>query len=421
MPLDRTPDWFRNAEFMYKIPGDDPAAYVDDRGLIPPDVVRGPGVGSEKLIEKYHEMGTRVISYITFSNRYLNPEQPKDWRFRLADAPEFCIYDEKSVREKSLFADSVDPRRLDICQNTEGLVEEMLREVRLYMEAGLDGIFVDHGFGVTKCYGEELGVHEHIYHEENIAGLKEEYLRFTPGRPGPCDDPLGNYAYAMLLRKAMGAMDEYGEDKVIVINSTFWPFYYSAQPVKKFVMYMPKQLRIVPGIFWDSCHACMVESHVTVPRRYISKDDNDDVTVRWGEWDQWVKLGQMPEVYEARGKRQLALGYYGKDDPKEDAFFSFATAKLSNLIWDVGGEPGLRFCSFRLGAPLEESETEGSVHYRRYEGGLVAVNPSDVRCSASVKTGNLLDRFSGEVLAASGGSVRVELGPGTGRVYTSVA
>lgn len=418
MPVDRTPQWFTEAEIMYTLSGDDFPGYVRDKCLVPPDLVRGPGVGQEKQIQRYHELGVRVISYITFSNRYLNPDQPKDWRFRLADAPELCIYDEKSVRERSLFADSVDPRRLDICQNTPALVEEMLREVRCYMEAGLDGIFVDHGCGVTKCYGEELGVHEHIYHQEDIDGLSEDYLRFTPGLPGPCDDALSNYAYAMLLKRAMEVMDEYGRDKVIVINSTFWPFYYSPRPIKKYVMYMPRNLRTVPGIFWENCHACMVESHITVPRRFISAEHDDDVTVRWGDHANWLKLAQIPERFEKQGKRQLALSYYGKDDPVEDAFYSFATAKLSNLIWDVGGPPGMRFCKFKLGMPLDdEMRKENKLLYRRYQNGFVAVNPSDRRASASVESGSVVDYFSGNTVAAKSGKTAVELGPQSGRVY----
>ncbi len=417
MPVDRTPDWFEHAELIYRLQGDDFSKYIEENSLVPPALVRGPGPDKEQEIKRYHDIGTKVISYITFSNRYLNPDQPKDWRFRLADAPELCIYDEKSVRERSLFADSVDPRRLDICQNTEELVQEMLREVRC-MEAGLDGIFVDHGCGVTKCYGEELGVHEHIYHDEDIEGVPEGYLRFTPGLPGPCDDALSNYSYAMLLKRAMDVMDEYGKDKIIAINSTFWPFYYSARPIKKYVMYMPKNLRIVPGIFWENCHACMVESHITVPRRFISAEDDDDVTVRWGRWEDWLRLAEIPEKYAKQGKRQLALSYYGKDDPKEYAFFSFATAKLSNLIWDVGGESGMRFCKFRLGEPMDAAmQVDGSAYYRRYERGFVVVNPSDLPTSTSVESSKVIDYFTGDALPASKDHVSVSLAPKSGRVY----
>ncbi len=418
MPVDKVPEWFRNAELAYPLSGDDFRRYLKENDLVPPTLLRGPGVGREKEIERYHDLGVKVISYITFSNRYLNPEQPKDWRFRLADAPELCIYDEKSTRERSLFADSVDPRRLDICQNTEALAEEMLREVRVYMESGLDGIFVDHGCGVTKCYGEELGVHDHIYHSDDIKALPESYLRFTPGLPGPCDDALGNYAYAMLLRRAQDVMDEYGKDKIIAINSTFWPFYYSARPIKKFVMYMPKHLRIVPDIFWENCHSCMVESHITVPRRFISADHDDDVTVRWGRWDDWLRLDQIPDEFEKQGKRQLALSYYGKDDPKEDSFFSFATAKLSNLIWDYGGEPALRFCKFTLGAPTDSRmHSENGIFIRRFERGFVAVNPSNKPASTAIASGKVTDVFSGTTRVPVRGRLKIGLKPETGRVY----
>ena len=420
MPTDRAPEWFADAERIYRIPQEvkEPGDF-NRIGLVPPDLIRGPSIDNTDELERIRRVcDARIISYITFSNRYLDTEQRHDWRFRLADAPELCIYDEKSVRERSLFADQKDPRRLDICQNTEELVQEMLREVRLYMEAGLDGIFVDHGCGVTRCYGEELGVHEHIYHQDDIEDLPEEYLRFTPGKEGPCDDPLGNYAYAKLLGRAMEVMDEYGNDKIIVINSTFWPFYYSARPIRKFVMYMIRHPRTIPGIFWENCHAGMLESHITVPRRYISAENDDDITVRWGNWDQWLKLAEMPESWVERGKRQLALGYYGGDDPVDDAFFSFATAKLSNLIWDVGGEPGMRFCRFRLGSPVDPGMVvKEGMYIRRYEEGFVAVNPSDRLISSSVEYDGVLDHYSGSRIGAVDGGVELEIPPRSGRVY----
>jgi hypothetical protein len=165
----------------------------------------------------------------------------------------------------------------------------------------------------------------------------------------------------------------------------------------------------------------MVESHITVPRRFISANHDDDVTVRWGNWAEWAKLDETPEEYARQGKRQFALSYYGKDDPKEDCFFSFATAKLSNLVWDVGGEPGMRFCKFRLGMPREDSmATDGEIYYRTFERGFVAVNPSEEEsASANIDSGDVADLFSGDTLVARNGRVSVKLGPGTGRVYLS--
>ncbi|MFQ6079678.1 MAG: hypothetical protein ACE5NJ_11170, partial [Thermodesulfobacteriota bacterium] len=141
MRVNRVPEWLAKAEFIYPLKGKDFRKFAEERGLILPTFVRGPGVGSEEVIRQYHHLGIKVISYISFSNRKLDPDQPKDWRFRLADAPELCIYDEKSVRERCIFADQDDPRRLDICSNTEEIVQAMLKEVRKYMEAGLDGLF----------------------------------------------------------------------------------------------------------------------------------------------------------------------------------------------------------------------------------------------------------------------------------------
>jgi len=166
----------------------------------------------------------------------------------------------------------------------------------------------------------------------------------------------------------------------------------------------------------------MVESHITVPRRFISADHDDDVTVRWGRWDDWLKLARIPEKYEKQGKRQLALSYYGKDDPKEDSFFSFATAKLSNLIWDSGGEPALRFCKFTLGAPIDaEMRIENGIFIRRFERGFVAVNPSKKPASTQIESGKVTDVFSGTTKAPVRGRLKIGLKPETGRVYLSAS
>jgi len=417
------PRWIADAETKFTLPRDvDLRAYCSERGVLLPDIARAKGPGDEEFIRRHHDLGVPVLSYITFSNRRLEPDERSfPGAFRLADAPELAIYDEKSVRERSIFADQDDPRRLDICSNTPALVEAMLREVRAHMEAGLDGLFLDHPFGVTRCFGEEFGIHDHIYHHDDIADLPEDYLRFAPGREAPCDDPLGNYAYAMLLNRAQQVMDEYGPGKTLMLNTTFWPFYYSSQPIPKFVMYAPHYPRTVPGVYWEHGHSCLLESFIVVPAKLIRPDTNSDQGIRWQDFDRWMHLAETPPQRIAEGKRQVALPYFGAGDQRDNAYFCFAAAKLADLIWWSGpAPPGGEFCGFRLGRPADPDYlTEGEVRYRRYPHGFVACNPTDAehKVSVEIPQRKVEDLYEARARTASSGRLEITLPPQSGRVY----
>jgi hypothetical protein len=426
VPSDEAPQWVRDAELSYPLPADrDFAEVIKERGLVPPDVVLDGGPTAQALHDRYHEIGTKVLPYITFSNRYLDPDQKDDWpRFRLADRPELCVYNIKSVRERSLFADSVDPRRMEVCSNTEDFCEAMMEEVRHYLEAGADGLFLDHAFGPEKCYGEEFGIHPHLYHDQDLAPYTEQQLRFAPGAAAPNDNALGNFAYAMLLQRAQRLMDTYGPDKAMMLNTTYWPFRYSAQPIRKFVMYAPTHPRLVPDIIWQSGHICMVESHAVVHKYLIAADSDEEIPARWGNFDLWSRLDQTPERYHKAGKRQVALPYFAKarlGEFREDAFYSYATAKLHDMIWmtQLGG-PGEEFLKFRLGKPLSDRCmcTDG-LYLRAYERGVVAVNsnPKAHRLAIPVPGRRAKDLFEGRDLPVHARDLDVTVPPESGRVY----
>jgi len=426
VPSDVAPEWVTNAELSYPLPADsDFRQVLKERRLVPPDVVLAGGPGQQALHDRYHQIGCKVLPYITFSNRYLDPDQKSDWpRFRLADRPELCVYNIKSVRERSLFADSVDARRMEICSNTEELCAAMLDEVGHYMDAGADGLFLDHAFGPEKCYGEEFGIHPHLYHEKDLASYAEGQLRFAPGLSAPNDNALGNFAYAMLLKRAQRLMDTCGPDKAMMLNTTYWPFRYSRHPLRKFVMYAPKSPRLVPDVIWESGHICMVESHVVVHKDLISADSDEHTPARWGNFDLWFRLDHTPERYRKVGKRQVALPYFGNarlGQFREDAFYCFAIAKLHNMMWMASlDSPGEEFLTFRLGKPLsDECLCADGLYCRTYERGAVAANSTDRegRLAMPVVGTRITDLFAGSRLTAHGGDLEVDLPPESGRVY----
>ncbi len=429
MPSEVAPKWLAEAELTYRIPADvDFKQFLKEKGLEKPDfAIAVGGVGAKDITEKCHEIGCKVLPYMTYSNRYLREdEEDQGWNFRLAEHPELAIYNEKSVRERSLFADSVDPRRTEICPNTHEMVQAAEREVEAVMESGADGLFLDHGFGPTKCYGEALGVHRHIYHEEDIAGLPESYLRYSPGDPdAPNDDPLGTYAYAMLLRHLQkNVLDKHGNENVLMLNTTYWPFYYSSAPLKKFVMYAPRRPRIVPGVLWDASHCAMVESHVVVPEELIRPDSSERRPMRWGNFNLWHRIDKTPKKYRDVGKRTICLPYFGDakaGEFREDAFYCYALGKLHDMIWMSGPDgPGGEFCKFRMGKPLEDDyRFQDGILYRLFENGAVAVNPDAIEreTGLEVPVEKATDLFTGEQVSCRNKVLDATVPPEGGRVY----
>ena len=295
------------------------------------------------------------------------------------------------------------------------------------MKGGCDGLFLDHGFGPTKCLGEALGVHRHIYHEEDIAGFPESHLRYSPGDPdAPNDDALGTYAYGMLLQHLQeNVLDRCGDENVMMLNTTYWPFYYSTYPLKKFVMYAPGSPRIIPGVLWDSGHCGMVESHVVVMEELIRADSEEKTPQRWGSFNLWHRIDKTPRKYRRLGKRTTCLPYFGSaraGEFREDAFYCYALSRLHDMIWMSGPDgPGGEFCKFKLGKPLEEDyEFREGLYYRVFEKGAVAVNPDLMERKTGLGVPadrRVTDLFSGKEVSCRSKTLDVTVPPEGGRVY----
>jgi hypothetical protein len=403
-------------------------------GLLLPDLRWA--ASDRASVRALRKIGVRSVCYISFSIRIIPPSpRPKGKRSKLsgdeeqrriwwkdsflAKQPELAIYDSRGVRQRCIFADQKNPFRIEVCPNTRGVVEALEKEVRRIMERGTDAVFIDHVFGISKCHGEELDIHEHLYHEEDIRGIPVAQLRFAPGTDAPNDDPLSNFAYAMLLKRMRKVVQEYGKDKVLIGNTTFWPFKY-AKEGKKFILFQPVIHRSVPGLFWRYLDCGMVESYMLVPKRFTSPTSKSRATVTWQTYADWAREAVIPEHYIELGRRLIALPYAGRSAKKDDLFFAFAAAKLDNMIWmgnDVRSSG--RFCTFRLGRPTDVKRKRGAVQWRTYEHGLVALNPSGRAAAASVPAAwpALKDVYSGKTVSADRSRLSVHLPAKSGRVF----
>ena len=432
--------WLRDAEFIGPVPPsilegkkglsqkDKDAGY---EGVLLPDLVWG--AGDRASIRRLQKLGVRTINYISFSIRPIPPPAPRkhpntasEEEHRamirasfLAKKPELAIYDSRGVRQRCIFADQNSPYRIEICPNTRGVVGALEEEVRRMMRSGVDAVFIDHVFGVSPCHGERIGVHEHLYHQEDLRGVPEEHLRFAPGTDAPNDDPLSNFAYAMLLARMHKVIREYGDEKVLIGNTTFWPFKYSAK-LKKYVLFSPVIHRRVPELFWRYLDCGMVESYLLVPRSFVSADSNDPVTVRWQTCSDWEREADIPERYRALGRRLVALPYAGQRSDLEDLFFAFVAARLDNMIW-MGSDPRAtgQFCKLRLGLPVGEKQRSGAILYRSFERGVLALNPTDRPAAASLPAAwpQVRDFLSGRPLPVERGRLPVKLPANAGRIF----
>jgi len=435
------PEWLQRAEFVGSVPRSrlegKPLTRREKeqgyQGLLLPDFMWG--AADRSTARALHKLGVRSVVYISFSIRVVPPPPPRKKKGRrlpsesereqigrgsfLARRPELAIYDKRGVRQRCIFADQNSPYRIEICPNTRGVVEEPEKEVRRIMATGVDAVFIDHVFGVSKCHGEELGIHEHLYHEDDIHDLPEEHLRFAPGTDAPNDDPLSNFAYAMLLRRMHDVVAEYGDDKVLIGNTTFWPFKYSAK-LKKYVLFSPAVHRRVPELFWRYMDCGMVESYMFVPKRFVSAESNASTNVTWRTYPEWEREAEIPAHYRELGRRLIALPYFGTRARKEDAFFGYAAARLDNLIWMGGhGRSTRQFCTFRLGVPTSQKQRRGPLRWRSFQHGVIALNPTDKPVEALLRAAwpTVTDLYSGRSGRVEGGRLAIKLPAKAGRVY----
>lgn len=439
-PPHEVPRWLREAELIGPVPTDllkgrqtgrKTKAKGREAGLLLPDLAWNSG--GRESIQRIQALGVRTVNYISFSIRPIPPpvsrkrRDPAGEELRremmrssfLARRPELAIYDARGVRQRCIFADQNSPYRIEICPNTPGVVEALEKEVRRMLRSGADAIFIDHVFGVSACHGERLGIHEHVYHEADLRGIPEEDVRFAPGTDAPNDDAVSNFAYAMLLKRMRSVLAEFGTERVLIGNTTFWPFKYSAK-LKKYVLFPPTVHRRVPELFWRYLDCGMVESYILVPRSFVSSESNASVTVRWQTYSQWEREGSIPEKYRVLGRRLIALPYAGRRSDREDLFFAYAAARLDDLIW-MGSAPrgtGL-FCKIRLGRPQGEKHRTGGLLWCRFEHGLVALNPgaSDIEQAVPVDWPAVVDYYAGKTVPVRNGYLLMNVPADAGRVF----
>lgn len=326
---------------------------------------------TEEFLKAARSRGIRAFPYMTF---YQAPLMEKHQGMRLSQHPDWILIGKTGVWAPTGFWESEDAKNMYCtCPNVRGYADAVLAYLETLMKRGAAGIFLDNVHPNRECFGERLGKHTHLF-ETQIE------------------------AFADLMRRAREVIKRYDPEGALLINS--------ADPAT------------LPAEFWPHTDAEMSESYICT---WVSE-------TRWGDWARnWNGLDRKIPA----GKQVCCLSYLGhnkKQSFKEDAFFCYASARLMNFIWGTGYDKAKvgddsavrRLYAITLGRPESPEIVKDEVHFRRFRGGLVAVNPTDRDRSLPVDgipTSLLKDIFNEADIQAEGGACILSVPKQSGRVY----
>jgi len=394
------PDWLRNTAVVNNW----------DRGRGTADETRLAGipllinVQQKDWIEDAHRKGFRGISYTSCMDMLIDPSANKSGG-RMLLTPETAngLLIDKDGRFVDTLMDGT--RRLHrklVCPNSTTYVEKMLQYLQTVMEQGMDGLFVDNvSEPRVECYGQGMRVgYSSRYHtvlaESPAVKFRDPRLTDVPVHTHLYPDQNQSYAFRQLLLKIRKMVKTYGPDKIMVING---------------------------GLPYADCaDATMIESYVC---SWAWKG-------RRQNWQQLKELAQKYAPYIGRGSAVIALSYFGETQAtvKDDAFFSYAAARLSDFIWSdyqtLNDNPATVLYRASLGPPSTSLQAAApDVEYRWYRSGLVAINGTDREASLTVAAPDarsfrsLTDLYEGRDTPVSDGKVKLSVPAQSGRVYQS--
>ena len=324
----------------------------------------------EEYIGQLRKMGIRAFPYMTF---YQAPIHHRYQGIRISEHTDWIEVGEGGEWKRTGFWESEDSKNwYCTCTNVKGFADRVLEYLDYLMDMGASGIFLDCVHPNKECHGPRHGTHEHMFSTQIEA-------------------------FADLMRRVRELIRSRDPEGALLINS--------ADPCT------------LPSEFWPYVDGEMSESFICT---WVAEE-------RWGDWhENWNSLDKkLPGVLEA-GKQVCCLSYLGHTpySLKEDAFFCYASARLMGFIWTAGGDvlsgdDAEVLYRLRLGAPVGPEETQGEVRYRRFQYGLVAVNPTDHGQYLETKSplSAVYDVYLGREIESREGRLHLGLPPQAGRVY----
>ena len=393
------PDWLRNAAVVTNW-NDRERGTLDERRLAGIPLLIN--VQEKAWIDEAHRKGFRGISYTSCMDMFIEPSPGKTGgRMLLSNENANALLIDKDGRFVDTLMDGT--RRLHrklVCTNSATFVEKMTQYLQTVMDQGMDGLFVDNvSEQRVECFGHGMRVgyssrYKTVLAESPAVKFRDPRLSDVPVHTHLNPDQNHSYAFRQMLLKIRKMVKTYGPEKVMVING---------------------------GLeFADCADATMIESYIC--------------SWAWkGRRQNWAQLKGLAEKYAPyvrNGGGVIALSYFGETETtvKDDAFFSYAAARLSDFIWSdyqtLGGNPATVLYRASLGPSSTSLQAaRPDVEYRWYRNGLIVINATDREASATLAAPqqnvirSLADLYDGRDIPVAGGKVVLSVPAQSGRVY----
>jgi hypothetical protein len=391
------PDWLRTATVVNNWGGGKTTVDAKRLAGIPLLI----NVQEKPWLEDAHAKGFRGISYTSLMDMFTDPSSVQ-WggRMLLTNETANALLIDKDGRFVDTLMDGT--RRLNrklVCTNSTTFNEKMLDYLKSVMDQGIDGLFVDNvSESREECFGDGMRVgyssrYQTVLTEVPAAKFRHPKLTDVPIHKHIYPGQNHSYAFRQMLLKVREMVKAYGSDKIMVING---------------------------GLeFADCADATMVESYIS---SWAWKG-------RRQNWRQLKELARKYAPYIERGGAVIALSYFGETQStvQEDAFFSYAAARLSDFIWSdyqtLNDDPATVLYRARPGPAITALQAVAEdVDYRWYRNGLVVMNGTDREAGFSLKVpdakaNSLNDLYSGTPIPVANGIVRLSVPAQSGRVY----
>ena len=357
------PDWFKDIDVCNGWYGDWDDSIMAKMQDVPFVVAANP---TSDILTKAHKLNTRILACVTFCEM---PRNEYYQHLNISEHPGWvCIHADGREGESALHKGSA-PKWVTTCPNTIGFHDYAVKTVRLLMEQGMDGIFIDNGQPDTVCEGPKFGKHKHIYPNKN-----------------------NTYAYRRLLEDIHDEVRRFG-DKIVIVNP--------GSPREDWV---------------GACDGQMLESYIC---SRASKN-------RWPESKILAYRNQVGS-YPGKGCAIVALSYVGGNEStcRDDAFYCFAWARLSGFIWAdwfTGKTCAKDLYLVRLGPADGPMETHDGYYSRTFKNGMVVATSETKGASFNIPAkdrSDMLDLYNAQILQpGKSGDYEIILDKGQGRVYT---
>ena len=386
------PKWLREAE-VYNLYYRSAADWTDE--IVRTKLAGFPFISGstpdKAALDRCHKAGVKLTHYVVYTclldtamqvreggKVYSEWFESIDNQTRdLKDHPDWVCIDAKGQIQKDAWGhDHGHPGLLNTCLHQQGLHEAAVRQTKMLMGLGYDGVFIDLAGPTVECYGPKFGKHAH-----------------TDGKATNTE------AYQALLREVYQAAKGFGNDRIVIQNTC--------------TSTLANQ--------WAYTDAQMLEA-------FPYGEGSGDLRSTWPEM-QWIAARCAEAV--KRGKVVVLLPYFGGAPPEklqQDALFTAAYAEMSGFLWaDAFTLAGVRGCEAfarelyraRLGQRIAEPKRLGEALYCVFEKGIAVINPTPDAVSVAIPvsgTKPLQDVGHAHELQPVAGKVTVELAGESGRI-----